>query len=73
VLSTTLSELLEERKKAKTRVEVVRMAEKYGVEVEKLESVARFVSSPSVEGAAEGEVVKVRLVELHREWRLTRW
>ena len=50
-------DLLEERKFAKTFEEVERLALRYGVDVESLERVARFVTSPSVRGGGGGEAV----------------
>jgi crotonobetainyl-CoA:carnitine CoA-transferase CaiB-like acyl-CoA transferase len=52
-----LSELLDKRKSAKTREDVVRLAKEYGIDVGKLESLTRFVSSPSVEGGSAVRIV----------------
>jgi hypothetical protein len=48
--SSALSELLEARKSVNSRGDVARLAGEYGIDVERLESVARFVSSPGLEG-----------------------
>ncbi|RDB24240.1 hypothetical protein Hypma_008771 [Hypsizygus marmoreus] len=50
--AATLSELLDKRKSAKTQAEVERLAERYGIDVAKLQSLSRFVNSPSVHGAS---------------------
>lgn len=39
---------MDERKSATTRRDVEKLAQKYGMDLSKLESVSRFVSSPSV-------------------------
>lgn len=52
----TLSDLLDERKHVATRKELMSLAERYGIDVEKLESVARFVNTPTVE---DGSVMTV--------------
>lgn len=49
MLAMTLSDLLDERKHVATRKELMSLAERYGIDVEKLESVARFVNTPTVE------------------------
>ncbi|KAH9834069.1 uncharacterized protein C8Q71DRAFT_687408, partial [Rhodofomes roseus] len=57
MLAGTLYELLEERKSASTREELEKLASRYEIDVDKLESVARFVNSPSVdEGSVRKEV-----------------
>jgi hypothetical protein len=48
--SIALSNLLDERKSVTSRSELQRLAERYGVDIWKLENLARFVSSPSVQG-----------------------
>lgn len=48
--SIALSNLLDERKSATSQSELQRLADRYGVDVWKLENLARFVSSPSVRG-----------------------
>jgi len=47
--STALSNLLDERKSATSQNELQRLAEQYGIDIWKLENLARFVSSPSVQ------------------------
>lgn len=57
MLAGTLHELLEERKSVATREELEKLASRYEIDVDKLESVARFVNSPSVdEGSVRREV-----------------
>lgn len=57
MLAGTLHGLLEERKSVATREELEKLASRYEIDVDKLESVARFVSSPSVdEGAVRRKV-----------------
>ncbi|ETW85520.1 hypothetical protein HETIRDRAFT_470555 [Heterobasidion irregulare TC 32-1] len=56
LLAASLADLLEERRFVTTRGELEELAGKYGVDVEKLESVARFVNSPSVD---EKDIVRV--------------
>lgn len=57
MLAGTLHELLEERKSVTTRDELEKLALRYEIDVDKLESVARFVNSPSVdEGSVRREV-----------------
>jgi hypothetical protein len=48
VLAGELVDLFEERKFAKSRQDAERVAQKYGVDVEVLESVAKNVTSPSI-------------------------
>ena len=56
LLAASLADLLEECRFVTTRGELEELAGKYGVDVEKLESVARFVNSPSVD---EKDIVRV--------------
>jgi hypothetical protein len=60
--SSALSELLEARKSVNSREDIARLAGEYGIDVERLESVARFVSSPSeiVHVSDEERVITVR-------------
>ncbi|KZT72278.1 hypothetical protein DAEQUDRAFT_664501 [Daedalea quercina L-15889] len=59
MLAGTLYALLEERKLVTTREELEKLASRYEIDVDKLESVARFVNSPSVdEGSVRKEVDK---------------
>lgn len=48
--SIALSNLLDERKSATSQNELQGLAERYGVDLWKLENLARFVNSPSVQG-----------------------
>jgi len=64
LLAPTLSDLLDERKAVKSAKELQVLANKYAIDVEKLENVAQFVNSPSVEEgshqkeiSAEGEEI----------------
>ncbi|CAA7267629.1 unnamed protein product [Cyclocybe aegerita] len=43
-----LSDLLDKRKAVKTRADLEKLAKEYNVDVDKLEGLARFVSSPSI-------------------------
>ena len=52
MLAGTLHELLEERKSVTTQEELEKLASRYEIDVDKLESVARFVNSPSVDEAS---------------------
>ncbi|TFY61714.1 hypothetical protein EVJ58_g4339 [Rhodofomes roseus] len=73
MLAGTLYELLEERKSASTREELEKLASRYEIDVDKLESVARFVNSPSVdEGSVRKEVDRdgVEQVKMKVRWSL---
>jgi len=48
--STSLCNLLDEHKSAASQSDLERLAGRYGIDVLKLENLARFVSSPSVQG-----------------------
>ncbi|KAJ7582814.1 hypothetical protein C8J56DRAFT_955798 [Mycena floridula] len=48
----SVTNLLDERKAATTKRDLARLAEKYGIDASKLENLARFVSSPSVEAGS---------------------
>lgn len=48
--AATLSDLLDERKAAKTRGDLQRLADRYVIDFTKVENLSRFVSSPSVQG-----------------------
>lgn len=56
ILSATLAELLNERKMA-TRKDVETLANDYGMDVTKLESLARYLNTPSV-GEGTRKVIK---------------
>lgn len=49
--ASTLSELLDRRKAARSTQELEKLCEEYGIEPSKLESLARFVNSPSINSA----------------------
>ncbi|KAI0943838.1 hypothetical protein AcV7_001819 [Taiwanofungus camphoratus] len=53
MLAASLHELLEERKSISSMEELNKLAKRYDIDITKLQSVARFVNSPSV---AEGTV-----------------
>ncbi|TFK42881.1 hypothetical protein BDQ12DRAFT_297172 [Crucibulum laeve] len=53
----SLSELLDERKGAKTREDLEILAEKYGIDVERMENLTRFVNTPSVDRGATVKTV----------------
>jgi len=57
LLSATLSDLLDERKEAASPKELESIAKKYDMDIVKLESLARFVNSPTV---GEGATVRIR-------------
>ncbi|KAF9466300.1 hypothetical protein BDZ94DRAFT_1213000 [Collybia nuda] len=48
--AVTLSDLLDERKSAKTRGDLQRLSDRHVIDFTKLESLSRYVSSPSVQG-----------------------
>jgi len=48
ILSATLSDLLDKRKKATSLKELERIANKYDMDIAKLESLAQFVNSPTI-------------------------
>jgi hypothetical protein len=52
---SALFDFLEERKLVRDRQGLVQLAERYGVDLEKLENVARYVNTPSID---EGTRVK---------------
>ncbi|KAG6813627.1 hypothetical protein H0H92_009244 [Tricholoma furcatifolium] len=56
--STTLSDLLDKRKAARSPQDVERLAKQFGIDAAKLESLARFVSSPSVQSGTEQRTVE---------------
>ena len=66
--SSTLTELLNQRKSAHTQKDLEKLSLEFGIEPDKLESLARFVTSPSVVGTAphfvgedgEGSMTTVR-------------
>ncbi|KAJ1309852.1 hypothetical protein OPQ81_006617 [Rhizoctonia solani] len=49
VLALSLSDLLDARKSARSTKEIVEIAKSYGMDVQTLQSVARFVNTPSVD------------------------
>jgi hypothetical protein len=50
--SSTLTELLNQRKSAHTQNDLGKLSKEFGIELNKVESLARFVTSPSVIGTA---------------------
>ena len=52
VYSSNLTELLNQRKSAHTQKDVEIFSKQFGIELDKLESLARFVTSPSVMSTA---------------------
>ncbi|TFY78019.1 hypothetical protein EWM64_g5994 [Hericium alpestre] len=66
LLAASLSELLEQRKYLATRDELAKLADQHGIDPDKLENVARFVNTPTVE---EGSVI--RSVDENGEEKLT--
>jgi len=57
IYAANLSELLDKRKAAKSTQDLERLGKEYGIDVAKLESLARFVTSPSVNGATAKKTV----------------
>ncbi len=53
--AATLSSILNQRKSCTTRLDVENLARNYKIDVQKLESISKFVNSPSVDA---GSVVK---------------
>lgn len=66
--SSTLTELLNQRKSARTKKGLEKLSEDFDIELDKLESLARFITSPSVISTAidsvgidgEGSITTVR-------------
>lgn len=58
VQASTLSFLLDKSKSASTRQEMVELADKYGVDIEILEKLSQYVTSPSIRN--DSVVRKVR-------------
>jgi len=56
--SSTLTELLNQRKSAHTQKDLEKLSKDFGIELDKLESLVRFVTSPSVIGTAIHSVGK---------------
>ncbi|KAG2077830.1 hypothetical protein BDR04DRAFT_1087424 [Suillus decipiens] len=55
LLASSLSELLESRKTVKSRAELQALAEQYHIDFNKLDELAKFISTPSID---ESTVVK---------------
>jgi hypothetical protein len=66
ILSATLSELLDERKQATSFKELERIANKYDMDIAKLESLARFVNTPTI-----GEGTTTRTKDTNEEQIIT--
>lgn len=64
ILSSTLSSLLDARKTASSRAELERIANEYGVDIAKLESLARFVNTPSIDEGSRKKTVDDEGAEL---------
>lgn len=58
VLAGSLSDLLEERKLAKSRQDLVKLAKRYDVDANKVESLARYVNTPTVDPASVRRILK---------------
>ena len=58
--SSTLTELLNQRKSAHTQNDLEKISKEFGIELDKLESLVRFVTSPSVISTAIHSVGKDR-------------
>lgn len=56
--SSTLTELLNQRKSVHTQMDLEKLSKEFGIELDKLESLVRFVTSPSVIGTAIHSVRK---------------
>jgi len=56
--SSTLTELLNQRKSAHTQKDLEKLSKEFGIELDKVESLVRFVTSPSVIGKAIHSVGK---------------
>ncbi|KAF8061530.1 hypothetical protein FPV67DRAFT_283858 [Lyophyllum atratum] len=56
--AATLSELLDKRKSAKSAQDVERLAEQYNIDVAKLEKLARFVNTPSIQSGTAVRIVE---------------
>lgn len=54
----TLSDLLEERKRARNQRDIEDLAKRYEIDVSKLESLARYVNTPTVDPTSVKKVVK---------------
>lgn len=50
--SSTLTELLNQRKSAHTQKDLEKLSKEFGIELDKVESLVRFVTTPSVIGSA---------------------
>ncbi|KAG6896733.1 hypothetical protein C0992_006450 [Termitomyces sp. T32_za158] len=56
--AVSLSYLFDERKSARSTQDIERLAKQYGIDASKLESLARYVSSPSVQSGSEKRTVE---------------
>jgi len=56
--SSTLTELLNQRKSAHTQRDIEKLSKEFGLDLDKVESLVRFVTSPSVIGTAIHSVGK---------------
>lgn len=53
-----MSYLFDERKSARSTQDIERLAKEYGIDASKLENLARYVSSPSVQSGSEKRTVE---------------
>ena len=58
LLAASLHDLLEDRKQARNAADLERLARRYEVDVEKLESIARYVNTPAVDPSSVKRVLK---------------
>ncbi|KAG6872808.1 hypothetical protein C0995_006407 [Termitomyces sp. Mi166 len=56
--AAALSYLLDERKSARSTQDTERLVKQYGIDASKLENLARYVSSPSVQSGSEKRMVE---------------
>ena len=64
MLSSTLSNLLDARKSSPSRTDIETIENHYGVDVAKLESLARFVNTPSIDEGSRRKLVDENGVEV---------
>ena len=58
LLAASLSDLLEERKLAKSREDLEKLARRYEIDVERIESLARYVNTPEVDPTSVNRILK---------------
>lgn len=64
ILSSTLSNLLDARKSWVSRTDIEAFENHYGIDVDKLESLARFVNTPSIDEGSRRKTVDENGVEV---------